>query len=89
MGLTYSSQFPLIASYGSKYSKAPSGTAFSLLVGAGGAGSMIIPYIMGVIGESLDLKFAMYVPAVFLLLVGLIFITFRYNENTSKLSKGN
>lgn len=73
MGLTYSSQWPLIVSYGSSYSKAPSGTVFSLLIGSGGIGVTLVPFIMGVIGEKTAMSISMIAPALLLSGVGLIF----------------
>lgn len=73
MGLTYSSQWPLIVSYGGEHFKTSSGTVFALLIGSGTVGSALVPYIMGVIGEYINTRVAMISPAVLLLMVGLIF----------------
>lgn len=78
MGVAYSSLYPFIASYGSSHSRAPSGTVFALLVGSGGAGSMTVPYIMGILGEKIDLRVSMILPAVLLFILGLIFMTFKH-----------
>ena len=77
MGFSYSSQWPFIASFGSKQTKAPSGTVFALLVGSGGVGGTAIPYIMGFAGEKIDLRLVMAVPAFALLIVGVIIIGMR------------
>lgn len=79
MGLTYSSQFPLMASYGSKLTDVPSGTVFSLLMGGGALGSMVVPLIMGVLGQSFSLRAAMLLPAALLFAAGIVFIAFRRN----------
>jgi len=80
LGLTYSSQWPLIVSYGGDYCGTSSGIIFSILVGSGGIGTTVVPYFMGVIGQITNVTFAMASPAVLLLFVGLIFI---YMEKSS------
>jgi fucose permease len=77
MGLTYSSQFPLIVSYGNSHSKTPSGTSFAILLGFGSVGSMSVPYFMGIIGSLSTMSMAMLLPAVLLFFVGIIFTMFR------------
>jgi fucose permease len=74
MGITYSSQWPLIVSYGSAHMKTSSGTVFSMLVGSGGIGNMIVPYILGIIGNNTSISIAMLSPGVLLFTVGLIFL---------------
>jgi len=74
MGITYSSQWPLILDYGGKQSKTSSGMVFSVLVGFGGIGSTTVPYLMGLTSQFTNIHFAMASPAVLLLLVGLIFL---------------
>ena len=83
MGLTYSSQFPLIASYGSEISGVPSGTSVSILVSSGSIGGMSVPYLMGVVGEKFDMRFSMLLPSVLLLLIGMIFIGLGWNKQKS------
>lgn len=80
MGFTYSSQFPLIAAYGADYSKASSGNAFSLLIGSGGVGGMLIPYFMGVVGNNTSLRISMFIPTILLVFVGLIFLRFSFKS---------
>lgn len=77
MGFTYSSQFPFIASFGARLTDAPSSTVFSLLIGSGGLGSMLVPYIMGVVGNNAGMRNSMLIPAILLLFVGLIFSRFK------------
>ena len=72
LGLTYSSQWPLIAAYGSERYTASSGTVFALLVGSGGLGTTVVPYLMGLIGERASIRAAMISPAaLFLAIVGI------------------
>ena len=74
LGFTYSSQWPLIVSYGGDFSGTSSGIVFSILVGSGGVGTIVIPYFMGVIGQHASVNMAMASPSLFLLAVGLIFL---------------
>ena len=73
LGLTYSSQWPLIAAYGSERYTASSGTVFALLVGSGGLGTTVVPYLMGLIGERATIRAAMISPAVLFLAIVAIF----------------
>ncbi|MBK9714608.1 MAG: MFS transporter [Kouleothrix sp.] len=72
LGLTYSSQWPLILAYGSERYTASSGTVFALLVGSGGLGTTVIPYLMGVIGQYAGIRAAVASPAVLLLAIAAI-----------------
>lgn len=74
LGFSFSSQWPLIASYGSEHYKASSGTVFAILVASGGLGTTIIPYLMGVIGEQANLQLASVSPAIFFIAIAFIFI---------------
>ncbi|MDR3644857.1 MAG: MFS transporter [Clostridia bacterium] len=87
MGLTYSSQYPLLVSFGDSHSSVPSGTSFATMMGSGGVGSMIIPYLMGVIGSASTMSAAMLLPAVMLLLIGVIFIAYMKEPKTGKPSE--
>ncbi len=73
LGLTYSSQWPLIAAYGSERYTASSGTVFALLVGSGGLGTTVVPYVMGLIGERATIRAAMISPAALFLAIVAIF----------------
>lgn len=74
LGLTYSSQWPLIVAYGSERYTASSGTVFALLVGSGGLGTTFIPYVTGVVGEQAGIRAAMISPAILLVAIALIFL---------------
>jgi fucose permease len=73
LGLAYSSQWPLIAAYGSERYTASSGTVFALLVGSGGLGTTVVPYLMGLVGEQVNIRAAMISPALLFLAIALIF----------------
>lgn len=73
LGLTYSSQWPLIAAYGSERYTTSSGTVFALLVGSGGLGTTVVPYTMGLIGEQASIRAAMISPAALFLAIVAIF----------------
>ncbi len=73
LGLTYSSQWPLIAAYGSERYTTSSGTVFALLVGSGGLGTTVVPYVMGLIGERATIRAAMISPAALFLAIVAIF----------------
>lgn len=49
LGFTFSSQFPLIVSYGGEYTRTTSGMIFSMLVASGSLGTIVIPYLMGLL----------------------------------------
>ncbi|MCX8131092.1 MAG: MFS transporter [Clostridia bacterium] len=84
MGFAFSSQWALIASYGSEEYKELSGTAYSLFLASGGAGGALIPYIMGVVSEETDMRIAMMSPAILLLAIAVIFIYFKRLEPLKK-----
>jgi fucose permease len=79
MGLSFSSVWPLIVGYGGQKYKKSSGTAFAVLVASGGAGSMIIPYSMGLVSERAGLRAGMISPVILFLLVAVIFATIENN----------
>ena len=72
MGFAYSSIWPLLVAFGGEQYPVYSGTVFALLVGTGGLGSTIIPYLVGIIGQNAGVRIAMISPAVCFLLVALI-----------------
>lgn len=49
LGLSYSSMFPFLASYGARQTKLHSGMAFSMLIVFGNIGCAIIPYVFSII----------------------------------------
>jgi len=73
LGLAYSSQWPLIVAYGSERYPASSGTVFALLVGSGGLGTTVVPYLMGVIAQQTSIRMAMISPAILFIAIVLIF----------------
>jgi len=75
LGFSFSSQWPLIATFGSKAHKASSATVFAMLVGSGGLGATVIPYAMGLIGEKIGVKIASMSPVGFFILIAIIFIS--------------
>jgi fucose permease len=77
MGLAYSSLWPLIASYGGNYHKENSGTVYALLIGSGSVGSAIIPLLMGIIAQNINIRVAMISPAILFLMVAIIFMKFK------------
>jgi fucose permease len=86
LGLAFSSQWPLIAAYGSERYTASSGIVFALLVGSGGLGTTVVPYLMGVIGERATIRAAMISPALLFLVITLIFWRFgRANAGVAAL----
>ena len=74
MGVGYSSLWPLIVSYGGKMHRESSGTAFAMLVGSCGLGMMVIPYLLGIVGELAGLRVAMMCPAILLAAIWLVFL---------------
>lgn len=75
MGLAYSSQYPFLVSFGSQQTKESTSTSFPMLMGFGGIGCMIVPYLMGIIGSGTSMNLSMLLPAVLLFLIGIIFVT--------------
>lgn len=88
LGFTFSSQWPLMVSYGGKTFPSYSGIVFSLLIGSGGFGIAVIPYLMGLVGDHISMRVAMILPAVFLMAIGFIFIRIAKTEN-KKTSKSH
>lgn len=77
MGLAYSSQWPMILSYGSNYHPENSGTVYALLIGFGGFGGAIIPLVMGLIAANLNNRIAMISPAICFVMIAVIFMRFK------------
>lgn len=73
LGLACSSLFPFMMAYGEDYVGEAKGTAFALFMVSANVGSMIIPYLIGVVSEKSEFSTAMLVPAMFLAVVALIF----------------
>jgi Fucose permease len=82
MGLAYSSQWPLIVAYGSKYHPENSGIVYALLIGCGGFGSTLIPLLMGFIADNTNSRIAMISPAIWFLAIALIFMNFKRPPKT-------
>ncbi len=74
MGFAYSSIWPLIITFGSAYHPENSGTVYALLIGCGGLGATLIPASMGVIAQNVNSRVAMVSPAVWFLLLVVIFM---------------
>jgi fucose permease len=74
LGLCYSSIWPLIVSYASERYTSHTGTVFSILVGSGSVGSTLIPILIGVVGQYINIQTAMAFPMIFFLAIGMIFI---------------
>lgn len=83
IGLAYSSQYPFLISFGSRQTTESTSTSFPMLMGFGGIGCMIVPYLMGIIGSAASMNLSMLLPAVLLLLIGVIFVT-KEKENAGK-----
>lgn len=76
MGLTYSGQYALMVDYGTDTSSVSSGITISTLMSGGAAGTMIVPYLMGIIGDNANLRLAMILPSVLLMLIAVVFGSF-------------
>lgn len=87
VGMTFSSLWPLIASYGVENHSGNSGTVFSLIVGSGGLGGMVVPLLMGVIGEKANMSIAMMSPSFLMFGILIIFIYLGLTEFSLKKSK--
>jgi FHS family glucose/mannose:H+ symporter-like MFS transporter len=73
LGFSFSSQWPLIATFGSRDYPASTGTVFALLVGSGGLGGTIIPFVMGLIGDKYNTHIAAMSPTFFFVAIVVIF----------------
>ena len=89
LGFSFSSQWPMIATFGSRDYPGSTGTVFALLVGSGGLGGMIIPYVMGVIGDKHNTHLAAMSPTIFfvaiVVIIALIEQPVKSNLNTETL----
>lgn len=74
LGFSFSSQWPLIATFGSKDYPTSTGTVFALLVGSGGLGGTVIPYAMGFIGEKSTMQIAAMSPSILFVIIAVIFL---------------
>jgi len=79
MGFAYSSLWPLIVAYGDSQYDKPKGTIFALLVGCGGVGAAIVPFLLGMIAQITNIHFAIISPVVLLFILGLIFWRFDHS----------
>jgi fucose permease len=59
--------------YGTDTSSVSSDITISALMSGGALGIMIVPYLMGIIGDNINLPSAMILPAVLLMLIAIIF----------------
>ncbi len=74
MGFCYSSIWPLLVSYGSERYKQNTGTVFATFIASGGVGMSTIPLLMGMMGQYINIRTAMALPAVFFLAIGILFL---------------
>lgn len=72
LGLSFSSIFPLLLSEGSSIN--PSSTAFAVMVGSSGIGIIVIPFIIGLLGDFAGMSIAMMSPGIFLVIIALLFV---------------
>lgn len=77
MGFAYSSLWPMIASYGGNYHQEYSSTVFALLISSGGIGAMVIPYLMGLLAQNINIKMATISPGILFLAIAVIFINLK------------
>jgi fucose permease len=77
MGFGYSSLWPLIASYGAGIHPENSGTVYALLIGCGSIGGAIIPLLMGILAQNINIRAAMISPAFLFFIIILIFSHFK------------
>ncbi|MCL5069281.1 MAG: MFS transporter [Actinobacteria bacterium] len=73
MGLAFSSQYPFLVSIGSKLRA--NATAFSLLIGCGGLGVIVVPVLMGWIGDYFSIRIAMMSPSLLFLTMGVVLMS--------------
>lgn len=78
LGLTFSSQYPFLVSIGSKLRS--NATAFSLMVGSGGLGNVIVPPLIGWVGERFNIRIAMMSPSILLFTMSAILIIGGYSK---------
>jgi fucose permease len=76
LGMAFSSQYPFLVSIGGRFRS--STTAFSIMVGSGGVGVVIVPFIMGWIGDNFSIRAAMVSPAILFLAIGTILASGRF-----------
>jgi fucose permease len=86
-GFVLSSQWPFIVSYGSAYRQSSSGTEFALLVGSGGLGSTVLPWLMGMVGEAWGMRWSMAVPTLGLAVLALLFVWFGIRKRPVGLAR--
>lgn len=72
MGLSFSSIFPLLLSEGSSINS--SSTAFAVMVGSSGIGIIIIPFIIGLLGDYAGMRVATMSPCILMVAIAFIFI---------------
>lgn len=84
LGLACSSLFPFMMAFGEDYVSTAKSTAFALFMVSANVGSMVIPYLIGVVSEKAKMSFAMLVPAMFLAVVAVIFVCMSLNQKRQK-----
>lgn len=70
-GFAFSSIYPFLLSIGS--ARRSSATAFAIMVGSGGIGTILIPFFMGVIGDYMGTNMAMMSPSILMFIIALLF----------------
>jgi FHS family glucose/mannose:H+ symporter-like MFS transporter len=83
LGFSFSSIWPFLVAYGGEHKKSSSGIVFSALIGAGGIGGTVVPYLMGIVGEKINTKVSMLVPAIMFFVIAVIFVIFKFKKNAS------
>lgn len=81
VGFSFSSLYPFILSIGGEIKS--NATAFSLLVGSGSVGSIVIPYFMGVLAENTGMQTAMMSPSVLFVLLGVVVLVYKSRRKES------
>jgi len=74
IGLGYSAQWPLILAHGLKDWPGYSATVGSVMIGSTALGMTIIPWLAGQLGDARGIRAAMAFPAIFLMIIALLFI---------------
>ena len=79
IGFAFSSLYPFLLSVGS--TERSNATAFALMVGSGGVGTILIPFFMGTIGEHMGTNIAMMSPSLLMLLLAGMFIINKFTKS--------
>jgi len=85
LGLALSSLYPFILSIGGKM--IPSTLAYAILVGAGGIGTVVIPWCVGIVGDLTTMRVAIATTSVLIACIAIIIFALKHKDRLKKYER--